>query len=336
MRYKQLLCGRPHWGRWEKDKKMKNLKIFIILCVIFSFYSCESNKTTVEKNSYQINLDEKYLIRNNEYYINGKFNFTIKAGKPINGVFVVITPNKLEFENLIGKNPDNTIFSVGNMLIKEKSTETILYYNTNLVNNYLSANDENGSTNFSIPIKGILSMNSSQNNLKLFCYSFCDLNNNSKIEKNEIQIIIINYSISDNIKNEKIHISTVGYKVKSLKKIENDYIIYKIKSYENFIKFKANVTPNVSNFDLLFDKKADFKNDVNYYIIHSPITKNIFLSQPYKYVNSDLLIFDAESNENSDVEYVAARNYMVKKNDDTLKICINLNGKLIFPTLIEY
>ena len=68
--------------------------------------------------------------------------------------------------------------------------------------------------------------------------------------------------------NEKIHISTVGYKVKSLKNVENDYTIYKIKSYESFIKFKANVTPDVSNFGLLFDKKANFKNDVNYYVIH--------------------------------------------------------------------
>ena len=315
---------------------MKKLRIFITLCVIFSFYSCQSNKTTVEKNFYQINLDEKYLIRDNEYYINGKFNFTIKTGKPLDGVFVVITPNKLEFENFIGKNPDDTIFSVGNMLIKEKTTETILYYNTNLVNNYLSASEKNGSTNFSIPIKGILSMDSPENNLKLFCYTFCDLNNNSKIEKDEIQNIIINYSISDNMNNEKIHISTVGYKVKSLKNVENDYTIYKIKSYESFIKFKANVTPDVSNFGLLFDKKANFKNDVNYYVIHSTKTNNIFLSQPYKYINSDLLIFDIESNENSDVEYVAARNYLVKKNDDTLKICINLNGKLIFPNLIEY
>lgn len=105
---------------------MKKLGIFITLCVIFSFCSCKSNKTTVGKKFYQIDLDEKYLIRDNEYYINGKFNFTIKAGKPLDGVFVVITPNKLEFENFIGKNPDDTIFSVGNMLIKEKTTFIII------------------------------------------------------------------------------------------------------------------------------------------------------------------------------------------------------------------
>lgn len=315
---------------------MKIKTIIIGLCIIFPFYSCVSNKTQEIKNSYSINLDDKYLIEKNEYYINGNFNFTVNAEKPIKGIFIVITPNKLEIENFIGKKADDTIFSIGNMLIKDKSKEIVLYYNANLVNNYLYSNEKDGSTHFSIPIKGILSMDSSENNLKLFCYTFNDLNNDSKIEGDEIQNIIINYSISENLKDEKIYISTVGYRAKKFKNVANDYIVYKITSYENFQKFKDNITQNVSNFDLLFEKKENFKNDIHYYIIHSPITNNLFLSQPYKYVNSNLLIFDVDSKENTESEYIAARNYMVKEKDDNLKICININGKLIFPTVIEY
>lgn len=315
-----------------------NNKIFIIgLFIIFSFTGCVRYRINDVNNSYSINLDEKFLIRDNEYSINENFNFIVKSEKPIKGIFVVISPKQLEIDKFIGKEIDNTIFSLGNMLIKDKNEEeTVLFYNDNLVNIYLSSNEAQGSTSFSIPIKGILSQDSSDNNLKLFCYAFNDLNNNAKIDEAEIQSLIINYCISEDMNDVKIYISTVGYKVRNYKNIFNDYTVYKINSYEKLQKFKDDICQKVANFDSIFVSKDDFKNNIHLYIIHSPVTNNIFLSQPYKFANSNLLIFDVEIQENNENEYIAARNYMVMEKNDNLKICINKNGKLFFPLVIEY
>ena len=334
MRFKTMLYAQ-RGGAMESEGQIMIKKSMVLSVILIIFTSCATTKQHEIRNSYSIKLDDKYLVENNEYSIDEKFNFIIEAEKPINGVFIILSPERININSYIGKDKDATEFSVGNMIITDKNKEQLLYYNSRLVNNYISQDGNN--TVFSKKIDGIVSTTEIKTDNKLFCYSYCDLNNNSIVEKNEIKTIVINMVKQDHLNDKKIYISTVGYRIKQYNKVENKYTIYKIGSYKGYLKYKENVATYVSNYDLIFEDESKFETGVNYYIVISPVSNKIELSQPYKYNNSDLLIFDVDENTKiSEQEYISARNYRVKKSDDKLKICININGKIIFPEIINY
>ena len=315
----------------------KLLILFNLLCVLLcSFATFKHVENADSKNSYSIKLDDAFSVSENEYSVGGIFNFTVEAEKPVKGVHIILSREKLQLHDYIGKEADETPFSAGNMIITDRTEPRILYFNSDLINNYLSPKENTESTNFSVKIKGFAETDDSNPIDKLFCFGFCDLNKNGIIEQDELKQIIINVNPAFSLTDEKIYVSTVGYRVKTYSKIEDTYVIYKINSFVGFNKFKATVTPQVSNFDMLFENESQFKN-VNYYIVHSPVTTNKFLAQPYKYARSNILIFDVmEDTKNSSTNYIAARNYQVKKTKDILRICINISGKIIFPEIIEY
>lgn len=315
----------------------RSLILFNVFCALLcSCMSLGRVENADVKNSYLMKLDEEFSVSENEYSVGENFNFIVEAKEPIKGIHIILSREKLQPRQYIGKEIDETPFSVGNMIIMDKTEPKILYFNSDLVNNYLFPKENTESTSFSIKIKSFAETDNSKSFDKLFCYGFCDLNKNRIIESDELKQIIINVNPSFSLTDEKIYISTVGYKAKTYSEVAETYVIYKINSFIGFTKFKATVTPYVSNFDMLFKNESPFK-DVNYYIVHSPVTTNKVLNQPYKYAMSNLLIFDVtEDIKDSKTGYIAARNYQVKKTKDILRICINISGKIIFPEIIEY
>ena len=69
LRFKILLCGRPHWGAWRKDKMKKKVFALIKLLILsLIFIGCASTKINKEKGS------DFHLSKYNNIIIFGNFD----------------------------------------------------------------------------------------------------------------------------------------------------------------------------------------------------------------------------------------------------------------------
>ena len=166
---------------------------------------------------------------------------------------------------------------------------------------------------------------------------YIDINSNKIIESNEIIYFILKIEGAGDLFSQKIYVSTVGYWIKQYKLSNtNTFKLYKITSYEGLIKYMNEVTENISSLKYIVEDKDVF-NKKNIYILLSPITTDIFFDQPYKYSTKNNLIFDiicTPTKQNG--SYIAARNYIVNKEDDYLTVLINNNGYIIEPEIITF
>lgn len=336
-----MLDGRTK-GAQKENMKYQIWSFFtvIILCCLLFLTNClssnkQSHNSIIKDNNYSVSLNKEFLVSENEYSISTEFNIYISSLSYINGVYLVISRNEIDLEAIIGNEIEESIFSVGNMLITDYTAQRSLCFNSDLVNNFLPANDDKNKLDYIVSVKSISETDNTMSFDKLHCYFFNDLNDNKIIDAYEIKKIVIHINPINTLTGDKAYVSTVGYKAMPLSNT-NSYTVYHITSYNSYLNFKENVTPNVSNYDLIM-KNADSFTDINYYIVHSPITNILFINQPYKYQNSNLLIFDVTKDKGiSDITYISARNYQVKKSKDIYTICINDFGNIIYPRIIKY
>lgn len=159
-------------------------------------------------------------------------------------------------------------------------------------------------------------------------YFYVDYNHDNRIDENEFTKMRIKINGDGNLyKNQKAYISTMGYRVRKMISSPDDgkYHLYVIESVEGFKKFRSQITEDV------FTSEEDLEDGtIRLYILHSPVTNSIQISQPYHLTGTDNLIFEIETNA-MPFEYVFARNYKVEKQKDRFTIYIKTDGGLIQP-----
>ncbi|QQO10925.1 hypothetical protein [Breznakiella homolactica] len=225
----------------------------------------------------------------------------------------------------------------------DENNEITLYINREMQHNNISSDRRIYEQNSAlIKIANIADIDNKFDG-KLYVTIFIDFNNNSIIEENEIQNIVIEIDKNKHqsiLFKGKVYISTLGYWVRYTNPVMHGdtYFYAKITNVTERDKFFELFGQDYSNNSLgaARIREMDYSK-YNVYVVFSPITRVLELYQPYHYNGEYNLIFDVIYNfaSNKGV-YVFARNYFVEKEKDIFKICINDLGRITELTALEY
>ena len=159
-------------------------------------------------------------------------------------------------------------------------------------------------------------------------YFYVDYNHDNRIDENEFTKMRIKINGDGNLyKNKKAYISTMGYSVNEMISSPDDgnYHLYVIENVEGLEKFCSQISKNI-----FIDEEDLESGNYRFYILHSPATNSIKISQPYLLTGTDNLIFEIEKSE-MPFEYVYARNYKVEKQKDRFTIYVKTDEGLVRP-----
>lgn len=257
------------------------------------------------------------------------------------GAFIYVSREPKDIPVLPLAADESEFFCVGHTVIRDRSEKDVtLYFDSERKNTYVGFAGLVGEDGVArVRIGGFAeTANADAPSRELHCAVYVDRNGNKLIEPAEVAQFSIVVEGQGPLFGKKIYISTMGYWVTSFNSRPADYRVYKITSKDGYERFKREVTPMTSNYSFFFEEKGGSALVSEcFYIVHSPVTKEAFLDQPYKYAGRSELVFEVvPSSRKQGGEYIAARNYQVKRNQDVLRICVLENGRMIYPTVYEY
>jgi len=257
------------------------------------------------------------------------------------GAFIYVSRDPKTLPALPLASDESEFFCVGHTVARDRSEkDATLYFDSERKNNYVGFEGIVGADGVArVRVGGFAeTTNLAASPRELYCAAYVDRNGDRLIDPSEVVLFSLVIEGQGSLFGKKVYVSTMGYWVPSFVFSPTDYSVYKITSVDGYERFKREVTSMTSNYKFFFEEKGGAAlDDECFYIVHSPVTTETFLNQPYKYAGGSELVFEVvPSTRKLNCEYIAARNYRVKRSQDVLRICVLENGRMIYPTVYEY